>query len=455
MELLAPAKINLHLRVGRRRDDGFHPLLTWMCTVGLFDTLTLEADTAAGEPHVGPPAAQTRASGAAGSGSESGGSESGAGGSSVPAAPRVDFDILGDDGRPDLPRDGSNLVVRIATAFLTELAAGRDHPAPLAAPPDGRAFRGEGDAPFDPAARAAAAGGGRVRATSAGAAPGSAPGTVGEGTYGSGGRRADELTQAESLPGVGRAATGPAGTGAGAVRGAEWSGRSSRQVEPVARGLVGAVRIALTKRIPIGAGLGGGSSDAAATLVGLDRLLSAGWDGERLAAFSARFGSDVPFFVAAALGHGSCACRGRGEIVRPLRRPAAKWAVVFSPPFGLSTRDVYARFDELGLGSDEAVAEAPEAAWAAWAALPARELMTKLANDLEPAAYSLSPRLGALREAIERDLGRVVRMSGSGSSLFTLFDPGEQAAAHEAAAAAGRHGVRATVVGTAPDAVIR
>src|SRR3954467_864078 len=46
MQLLAPAKINLHLRVGRRRDDGFHPLLSWMCTVGLFDTLTLEADAA-------------------------------------------------------------------------------------------------------------------------------------------------------------------------------------------------------------------------------------------------------------------------------------------------------------------------------------------------------------------------------------------------------------------------
>src|SRR3954470_3307673 len=44
MQLLAPAKINLHLRVGRRRGDGFHPLLSWMCTVGLFDRLTLEAD---------------------------------------------------------------------------------------------------------------------------------------------------------------------------------------------------------------------------------------------------------------------------------------------------------------------------------------------------------------------------------------------------------------------------
>ena len=442
MELLAPAKINLHLRVGRRRDDGFHPLLSWMCTVGLFDTLKLEADGAAAKPPTDSPPAQTRANDAAGSGL-------------VPAAPPVEFEIFGDGDRPDLPRDGSNLVVRIATAFLTALAAGRDHPAPFTTPADGRTFQGEGDAPFDPAARAAAAGGGRVRVTSAGAAPGSVPGTVGEGTHGPGGRQTDETRQAESLPLVGRAATSPAGTGAGAVRGAEWSGRSSRHVNDVARGPVGAIRIALTKRIPIGAGLGGGSSDAATTLVGLDRLMRAGWTAERLSDFSARFGSDVPFFVATALGHPSCACRGRGEVVRPIRRPNAKWAVVFSPPFGLATRDVYGRFDELGLGSDEAVAEAGEASWAAWATLPARDVMTRLTNDLEPAAYSLSPALGALRDGIERDLGRVVRMSGSGSSLFTLFDADEQNAANEAVAVAGRHGVQATVVEMAPNAVIR
>src|SRR5688500_11725754 len=109
MELPAPAKINLHLRVGRRRDDGFHPLLSWMCSVALFDTLKLEADGAAEELPTDSPPAQARASGAAGEDSSSG-----------PAAPRVEFEVFGDGDRPDLPRDGSNLVVRIATAFLTE-----------------------------------------------------------------------------------------------------------------------------------------------------------------------------------------------------------------------------------------------------------------------------------------------------------------------------------------------
>src|SRR5215213_6751959 len=100
MRLLAPAKINLHLRVGRRRDDGFHPLLTWMCTVGLFDTLTLEA---APERTSATPPAAGRAGGLAGAAPGSG--------------------IWFDCDRADLPRDEGNLVVRIAKAFEAELLA--------------------------------------------------------------------------------------------------------------------------------------------------------------------------------------------------------------------------------------------------------------------------------------------------------------------------------------------
>jgi 4-diphosphocytidyl-2-C-methyl-D-erythritol kinase len=301
MRLLAPAKINLHLRVGRRRDDGFHPLLTWMCTVGLFDTLTLEA---------------------AGDG----------------RGIRFDCD------RADLPRDEGNLVVRVANAFRAELPAGR------------------------------------------GAAPAS---------------------------------------------------------------------VTLAKRIPVGAGLGGGSSDAAWTLVGLNRLWNAGWAADRLSGFAARFGSDVPFFVAAAFHGPSAACAGRGEIVRPLPPPAPKWAVLVLPPFGLSTRDVYARFDELGLGDDDVTSglDLRGLDLRRWAGLGARELLPRLVNDLEPAAFSVSPELAALRSAVEQTAGRVVRMSGSGSSLFTLFDAGGAGAAEAAAGQiARRHAVTAVAVPLAPPA---
>ena len=79
----------------------------------------------------------------------------------------------------------------------------------------------------------------------------------------------------------------------------------------------------------------------------------------------------------------------------------------------------------------------------AWASLEARDLLPRLVNDLEPAAFALSPELAALRAAAEQTAGRIVRMSGSGSSLFTLFDAGETDAARTAAdEVSRRHGVR-------------
>ena len=460
MHLLAPAKINLHLRVGRRRDDGFHPLLSWMCTVGLFDSLTLEARAALA---AAPPAARRAGPPAAEDAPQRGGDAAG-----------VELEICGDDDRPDLPRDGRNLVVRIATAFADELSRGRASGRGAAGRRPGPAFREEGATePKSTATARAAAGAGAGSSASVGAAPKSAPGTEREGPLV---RRDVHAVVDPSVGGEGVAES--AGAGAGAVRGAEGSGRSDRHADRVGEGPAGDVRgphavpidgtldarrraadarpqaawlrVALDKRIPIGAGLGGGSSDAAHTLVALDQALAAQWPADRLSEFAAQFGSDLPFFVHAALGSPSAACRGRGDVVRAVRRPAAKWAVVFSPPFGLSTRDVYGRFDELRLGFDDALAPDAEPDWDTWARLPARELLKRLVNDLEPAAFSLSPDLAALRGRLEQELGRVVRMSGSGSSLFTLFDETEAPAAREAAGAGGRLGAASVLADVAP-----
>jgi 4-diphosphocytidyl-2C-methyl-D-erythritol kinase len=458
MHLLAPAKINLHLRVGRRRGDGFHPLLSWMCTVGLFDSLTLEAD--AGLVRAAPPG-ESQELGAPGPGGGAGSFAHVAEGSGAESL--VALDICGDGDRPDLPRDGRNLVVRIAAAFVRELRRGRDaarHGAgPAATPPMWPAFRAEG-ALMDPSSGAAraAARAGEGSAASAGAAP-MAPGMVREDPCGR-----PEGVRVGSDAGV----AGSHGDGAGAVRGAEGSGRSNRRAgaEGDAGGTstggggfaeggfaeggsaaAGApVRVVLDKHIPVGAGLGGGSSDGATVLVALDRLLSAGWAAERLSGFAARFGSDVPFFVHAALGSASCACRGRGEVVVPVARPAARWAVIVSPPFALSTQEVYERFDAMGLGFDEALEPGEEPEWGAWAGLPARELMARLVNDLEPAAFSVRPELARLREKVEGVAGRAVRMSGSGSSLFTLYDVGEEEVVRELSAG----GVRVERVEVAP-----
>lgn len=270
MRLLAPAKINLHLSVGGLRRDGFHPILSWMCRVALFDSLELR--------RVDKPGVSFRC------------------------------DEAG------VPADARNLAYRAAAALL------------------------------------------------------------------------------------------PASTG---------------------------VELTLSKLIPTGGGLGGGSSDAARVLLGMNRLLGLGRSTRQLQPIAQMLGSDVAFFL-----HGpSSLCAGRGEIVRPLPRPRANWAVLILPAMSVSTGLVYRRFDEMGLGpagKDEGGDGDQEGALAAWrrgATLAARELLPTLSNDLEPAAFAVAPELGELRRRAEEIAGQPVRMSGSGSTLFTLFDSAGEAEA--------------------------
>lgn len=86
----------------------------------------------------------------------------------------------------------------------------------------------------------------------------------------------------------------------------------------------------------------------------------------------------------------------------------------------MPTADVYRRFDNMGLGREQDLADEPD--WKDWTTLKSDDLLPRLVNDLELAAFAISPELGDLRTRLERMLGRAVRMSGSGSSLFTLFD---------------------------------
>ncbi len=251
----APAKINLHLRVGPpTAGDGFHPLLSWMVTVGLFDNLEFTLVDTPG------------------------------------------ISLSCDD--PAIPRDASNLVVKTASALL-------------------------------------------------------------------------DMTRAS-----------------GEARGRNASG----------------VAAALQKRIPVGAGLGGGSSDGAFTLLALDRLLGLQWSPQQLSDFAAQFGSDLSFFF-----HGpSSVCTGRGQIVSPVSIPKPRWAVLILPGIHMATPAVYRRFDEMSLGDAKTLENQPD--WSHWATLDALELLPLLINDLEAPAFST------------RVARRIVRMSGSGSTLFTIFD---------------------------------
>ena len=191
-----------------------------------------------------------------------------------------------------------------------------------------------------------------------------------------------------------------------------------------------AIDFTLIKRVPAGAGLGGGSSNAAAALLAIDTLLSR--DHPRrpdLAALAAMLGSDVPFF----LGPTSAIATGRGEHLTATPAPAARIALLILPPFGVATPAAYRTLDAIRPVAPADVLAPFDAD--AWSRLDARALSARLTNDLEQAAFALAPALGRLRSELEATLDRPVRMSGSGSTLFALFDSGL-----EATAAAGRIG---------------
>ena len=223
IRILSPAKINLHLRVGPPAADGFHPLLSWMCTIGLHDTIEM---TATNQPGI-----------------------------------RLKCD------RPDVPIDETNLMVRAGHALNPKLGA----------------------------------------------------------------------------------------------------------------------EVSLQKKIPIGGGLGGGSSNAAFALIGFNRLWNLNLSKAQLTKIASQLGSDVPFFL-----HGpSSICTGRGQHVMPIPRPAAKYAVLFFPEFSISTPAVYKRIDEMKLGLPEATR--PQDDWTFWTELSTSDLLNILINDLETPAFSLTP----------------------------------------------------------------
>jgi 4-diphosphocytidyl-2-C-methyl-D-erythritol kinase len=175
------------------------------------------------------------------------------------------------------------------------------------------------------------------------------------------------------------------------------------------------VAIHLAKRIPLGAGLGGGSSDAATVLMGLNRLWKLDWSRARLADLGAALGSDVPFFF-----FGPTAwVTGRGERVLPapaLRPsqagPVLPWAVLVNPGFAVSTKRI---FEALGLTNDgeaDRMPRFPEVPPAAPWSIP---------NDLERVTAATYPVVEEMKTRLLKAGASVARMSGSGATVFGLF----------------------------------
>jgi 4-diphosphocytidyl-2-C-methyl-D-erythritol kinase len=176
-------------------------------------------------------------------------------------------------------------------------------------------------------------------------------------------------------------------------------------------------RIELLKRIPVAAGLGGGSSDAAAALRLANRVWQLGWSRERLAELSAELGSDVPFF----LHSGAAICRGRGERVERLAGVRPLDFVIVLPPEPLGTAEVYRAHDELNQRHSPAIESGRVNQIARLIGGKGRlELGRWMHNRLEAAAASLSGWVDRLRDAFSK-LGFVAhQLSGSGSAYFGI-----------------------------------
>jgi 4-diphosphocytidyl-2-C-methyl-D-erythritol kinase len=181
-----------------------------------------------------------------------------------------------------------------------------------------------------------------------------------------------------------------------------------------------AAGLTVRKSIPIAGGLAGGSADAAATLVALDRLWDLQTSDADLLALAARLGSDVPF----ALVGGTALGGGRGELVTPAPDEGTRWWVVVPARTGLSTPAVYRHFDELCPDAPEGVS-VPDDLVAALGDPDNRVLAAVLRNDLQPVAIDLRPELGELIEAGERAGALRGIVSGSGPTcLFLCSDRG-------------------------------
>ena len=211
------------------------------------------------------------------------------------------------------------------------------------------------------------------------------------------------------------------------------------------------LRVEIEKRIPIAAGLGGGSADAAALLrlarepLGRSGWMQVGWTPD-LVAIAAELGADVPSQLVPALS----LVRGAGERVVRLPDPEPHAVVLLPDGGGLSTAAVFAEADRLGLGRsaeeiDELAKRLHKGAGAGASPLDYPEL---LVNDLEPAARSLRPEIGAALDELRAAGAPLALLTGSGPTAFGLF--GDLAAAKEAAARLDRDDAIVCEAGRAP-----
>jgi len=177
------------------------------------------------------------------------------------------------------------------------------------------------------------------------------------------------------------------------------------------KGIRGRIRIHIRKSIPVGGGLGGGSSDAAATLKGLNRLFRLGCGRRELLSLAASLGADVPFFI-----YGCPArAKGIGERLHPLASFPRLWVIVLYPGFPVSTGWVYRHWRTGKL------TKTIENTRINFSVREPERLKRLLVNDLEKVASRRYPRIALLKKRLMEEGAAGALMSGSGSSVFGIF----------------------------------
>ncbi len=189
------------------------------------------------------------------------------------------------------------------------------------------------------------------------------------------------------------------------------------------------VELHLIKRIPVSAGLGGGSSDAAATIIALNALLGLGWSRETMGSVGAPLGSDVPFFLFAP----SALVQGRGEDVAAVSVTGARWIVLVNPGFPIETRWAYEQLSagRTGVPPLSEALRRIEGGSVSW-----EQAVALMENDFEAALAPTHGVLGQIKQQLLTAGAEAALLSGSGATVFGVFR--DQAAAVRAQQALGR-----------------
>ncbi|MDP3791207.1 MAG: 4-(cytidine 5'-diphospho)-2-C-methyl-D-erythritol kinase [Candidatus Omnitrophota bacterium] len=201
------------------------------------------------------------------------------------------------------------------------------------------------------------------------------------------------------------------------------------------------VRIEIKKRIPVAAGLGGGSSDAASTLIGVNKLFNIKLNSRVLMQIGSKIGADVPFFI---LGTPFAAGKGTGCDLDVVKTSKKLWHLLIYPGFKVNTKDVYRAFDgikhreskclTLRRCSGSSAELLPKYLTARGSDVKMvspltgyRDMEQMLYNDLERATVLRKEIIGCILESLAQLLGRKFIVSGSGPSLFCLYSTGKEA----------------------------